>query len=30
MFEIPNEFISAVTESVEGTEEKVWDNESSR
>ena len=28
-FEIPNEFTRAVTESAEGTEEKVRDNESS-
>ena len=30
MFEIPNEFIRAVTKSAEETEEKVRDNESSK
>ena len=30
LFEIPNEFIGAVTEAAEGTEEKFWDNGSLR
>ena len=30
VFEIPNKFTMAVTESAEGNEKKVWDNESWR